>query len=144
MKTVPIAATRVLVVLVAAALALTGCSGAGAGGTDAGPPPEWIAGVYPEQGATVAVPDAVEVRHRTLPIDERVRLLIDGVDVTAYADIRDGIVRYDVAQRFVDLGAGRHTATAERVLLPTDDVGFPEDTVDLEVLESYTWEFRTG
>lgn len=111
---------------------ITGCSDGG--GSEM---PEWVEQVYPEPGATAAVPDAVEVDHTLQRLEEDVRLLIDGTDVTTYATFEAGKIRYESGDGPVTLGGRSHTAEVQRVEL----VEFGED---YEVLDSFTWEFRTA
>jgi hypothetical protein len=124
----------VLVLLVAAA-----CSdddGEGAAGREDFP--DWVVDVFPEPNATVAVTDIVEVQHRLVDPEHEIRLLIDGVDVTARSEmIDDGTLRYDAKTGAVDLGTGRHAAEVQRVLLPVDEI-------EGRVVDSFTWEFRTA
>lgn len=120
-----------------ALIAIIAVVGACGDGDDASVMPEWVEEVYPEPGATVAVPDAVEVDHTLQTVDEDIRLVIDGTDVTAYATFEAGKIRYESGDGPVILGGRRHTAEVQRVELEA----FGED---YEVLDSYTWEFRTA
>lgn len=99
--------------------------------------PAWVKAVYPEEGAVVAVPDAVEVEHTITSPDEDIRLLVDGVDVTTYAVVEAGLLRYESGSGPVTLSTGDHNAEVQRVLLPTEGVQF-------SVVDSYSWEFRVG
>lgn len=99
--------------------------------------PDWVETVYPEPGATVAVPDAVEVDHAITSGDEDVRLIVDGTDVTTYAVLEAGKLRYESGDGPVVLGDGEHIAEVQRVTLPAEGV-------DYEVVDSFRWEFRTG
>lgn len=110
---------------------------AGCGDDGGSQMPEWVEEVYPEPGATAAVPDAVEVDHTLQRLEEDVRLLIDGTDVTTYATFEAGKIRYESGDGPVTLGGRSHTAEVQRVEL----VEFGED---YEVLDSFTWEFRTA
>lgn len=100
-------------------------------------PPSWVEEVYPEPGATVAIPDAVSVDHEITGPDEDVRLIVDGVDVTTYATFDAGVLRYESGDGPVVLGDGEHSAEVQRVTLPA--VG-----ADYTVLDSFRWEFRAG
>lgn len=99
--------------------------------------PDWVETVYPEPGATVAVPDAVEVDHAITSGDEDVRLIVDGTDVTTYAIFEAGKLRYESGDGPVVLGDGAHTAEVQRVSLPVEGI-------DYRVIDSFRWEFRTG
>lgn len=107
------------------------------GEEDAAQMPDWVESVYPEPGATAAVPDAVEVDHTLQRVDEDVRLVIDGVDVTTYATFEAGKIRYESDAGPVTLGGRTHTAEVQRVEL--DAFG-----ADYEVLDSFSWDFRTS
>jgi hypothetical protein len=100
--------------------------------------PEWIQGVVPEPSAVATVPDAVEVDHN-LPeaTDEEMRLIVDGVDVTTYAEFDAGKLRYESGDGPVVLSSGDHTAEVQRVLLPADQTEF-------RILDSFSWEFRVA
>lgn len=100
-------------------------------------PPSWVEDVIPEPGAVATVPDAVEVDHNLTATDEDVRLIVDGVDVTTYAEFDAGKLRYESGAGPVVLGTGDHTAEVQRVLLPADET-------DYQVLDTYIWEFRVG
>lgn len=115
-------------------LVLTACSDADA---DAAAFPEWIEAVYPQPDATLAVPDAIEVDHRLEEPETEVRLLVDGVDVTTYSNFEGAKIRYEPGFGPVDLGGGDHTAEVQRVSLPVDGTEYV-------VVDSYSWEFRTG
>lgn len=99
--------------------------------------PIWLEAVYPEPGATVAVPDAVEVDHTLQRLGEDVRLVVDGVDVTTYAAFDAGKIRYESGTGPVVLGTGSHTAEVQLVRLPAFGAEY-------EVLDSFTWEFFTA
>lgn len=99
--------------------------------------PDWVESVYPEPGATAAVPDAVEVDHTLQRVDEDVRLVIDGVDVTTYSAFDAGKIRYESGVGPVTLGGRTHTAEVQRVEL--DEFG-----QEYEVLDSFSWDFRTS
>lgn len=99
--------------------------------------PGWVETVYPEPGATVAVPDAVEVDHAITSGSEDVRLIVDGTDVTTYAVFDAGKLRYESGDGPVVLGDGDHVAEVQRVALPVEGI-------DYRVIDSFRWEFRTG
>lgn len=99
--------------------------------------PSWVQSVYPEPGATAAVPDAVEVDHVVTSDDEDVRLIVDGTDVTTYATFDAARIRYESGDGPVVLEEGDHWAEIQRVTLPAPGEQF-------DVLDSFRWEFRTG
>lgn len=99
--------------------------------------PDWVETVYPEPGATVAVPDAVEVDHAITSGDEDMRLIVDGTDVTTYAVLEAGKLRCESGDGPMVLGDGEHIAEVQRVTLPVEGV-------DYEVVDTFRWEFRTG
>ena len=100
--------------------------------------PEWLESVYPAPGATISVPDAVEVEHNLVRgPDEDIRLVVDDVDVSTYAVFDAALMRYESGAGPVTLGTGEHTATVQRVLLLEEETQF-------EVVDSFTWQFRTG
>lgn len=130
---------RILLLAAAVGLLLLGCTDPE---TTEGPEgsarqPDWVETVYPEPGATLAVPDAVEVGHAITSGDEDVRLIVDGTDVTTYAVFEAGKLRYESGRGPVVLGDGEHIAEVQRVTLPVEGV-------DYEVIDSFRWEFRTG
>ena len=49
--------------------------------------PDWLNRVHPPPGAEAAVNDAIQVDYEVAGPDQTIRLSVDGVDVTAYADI---------------------------------------------------------
>lgn len=124
-----------LVVLITMAVVACGDDEATPG--DTAPLPDWLESVYPEPGATVAVPDAVEVDHTLQRVEHDVRLIIDGVDVTTYATFEAAKIRYESGDGPIELGDRRHTATVQRVRLPAYGV-------DYQVVDSFTWEFGTA
>ena len=136
-------ASRTLLILTAALAAIlaVGCTDrpiAGWEGSDGtSDQPVWVQDVIPGPGADATVPDAVEVDHAITGSDEDVRLLVNGVDVTTYATLEAGKIRYESGDGPVVLGTGHHTAEVQRVLLRTEEVEF-------RVLDSYTWEFRVA
>jgi hypothetical protein len=67
--------------------------------------------------------------------DEEIRLIVDGVDVTTYAEFDAGKLRYESGAGPVVLSQGEHTAEVQRVVLPADQTEF-------SVLDSFTWDFR--
>lgn len=140
--------------LLAALLALTGlfaaCGGdddTGAGAEEQEALPTWIVSVRPEPGAENSTLRLVQVQHQVQPGGQNVRLKVDGVDVTSYAEFGSeervtgpGHILFDplndpqAANAPVDLRPGEHTATVELVEL--EEVGGPERVVD-----SFTWNF---
>lgn len=99
--------------------------------------PQWVERVYPEPGATAAVPDAVEVDHAITSPDEDVRLIVDGTDVTTYATFEAGRIRYESGEGPIVLTSGDHWAEVQRVTLPAEGVEFT-------VLDRFRWEFRNS
>lgn len=100
--------------------------------------PDWVETVYPEPGAaTLGVPAAVEVDHAMTSGDEDVRLIIDGTDVTTYAVLGAGKLRYESGDGPVVLDDGEHSAEVQLVTLPAEGV-------DYRVIDSFRWEFRIG
>lgn len=131
--------------MIALGLIGTACGGGSRGASEASPErlPPWLAKVEPAPGDTTSSLRVVEVEHRVLGDGESVRLLIDGVDVTQYADLGGerrisgpGRLLYDPerSNNIVPLRPGEHTATVQRVRLP----GLGQQT---EVLDSFTWSF---
>lgn len=118
------------------AMAITLIGTACGDGTD-GEMPAWLQSVYPEPGATAAVPDAVEANHSIQGPDQDIRLVVDGTDVTTYASFEAGKVRYESGVGPVVLGTGRHTAEVQLVEL--DEFGG-----EYRVLDSFSWDFRTA
>lgn len=122
-------------------LAGAGCgddSDTGESPQQAEPLPVWINEITPRANATFSPTGGISVRYDLTDPDTEVRLIVDGVDVTAVSDGGPGLLRYvDDAEGIVRLDAGRHTAEAQLVILATAGV----DTV---VIDSYTWEFRTA
>ena len=108
--------------------------------------PEWIEKLYPPPGAETAINQAVQVNHNIVDADQQVRLSIDGVDVTAYANATSpGLLEYDIDQANapVDLGPGEHEAVVELVRV-TPGASEGVDSYDPEVhetVESYRWSF---
>ena len=144
--------TAVAVVL---ALMLPACFGDGADdikaqarGEEAGVAdyPDWIEKVYPPPDSETSVTRAVQVNHGVVEADRQVRLLIDGTDVTAYAnETSPGLLEYDIDQAAspVELKPGEHTAVVElNRVTPGASEGV--DSYDPEVHETidrYTWTF---
>lgn len=128
---------RLVVSLLLALVVPAACNGStSSDNTTSGSQPNWIEDVVPEPGAVATVPQAVEIDHAVTGPTENVRLVIDGVDVTSYAQFDAGKLRYEDGAGPVELTPGLHTAKAQRVRLPT------ADETDFQVLDSYTWEFR--
>lgn len=82
------------------------------------------------------MPDAVEVDYEIQGTDQDVRLQIDGVDVTVYANVGAGELRYESGSGPVDLGAREHTASVDLVQI---EAGGTEEIV----VDSFDWQFRT-
>jgi hypothetical protein len=120
-------------VVVVAALLLAACSSEE---TTATPPtgtaglPGWVVSLSPEPGSSSQANTVVEVRHTIDQPGHEVRLILDGVDVTAGALRGDGILTYE------PLASGPHTARIEHAWLPGAGA-------DLETIDSFTWRFET-
>ncbi|MCB2171082.1 MAG: hypothetical protein KQI78_25780 [Deltaproteobacteria bacterium] len=72
-----------LVIVLIGIAARVGCEAGRADDSTNAIRPDWIDNVYPEPGASLAVSDVVEVSHLVQRHDEKVRLIVDGADVTA-------------------------------------------------------------
>lgn len=140
----------VLPLLVVFALASAAC----ASGADDVPPtaavpsdaPDWITKIYPAPGAETTATRAVQVQYETLPPGSEIRLIIDGTDVTSYAQQGTGLLEYDVDQDMapVELEPGTHEATVE---LYTVQPGASEgadsfSASERAVIDSYSWSFE--
>ena len=100
------------------------------------PLPVWIDEITPRSNATFSPIGGISVRYVLTDPETEVRLIVDGVDVTAVSDAGPGLLRYeDDAEGIVRLDAGMHTAEAQLVILPAAGI----DTV---VIDSYSWVFR--
>lgn len=95
-----------------------------------GEQPEWVENVFPPPGSEAASVNKVEITHTAVAEKEGVRLVIDGVDVTAFSEPGRGRLTYEPAdpRAPVELGPGLHRATAVRVEL--DEMGEPHEVVD--------------
>ena len=119
------------------ALVVAACSG----GTTDGPVddtelPTWIDVVTPEPGADATPAQTVSVEFRVTDTDHEVRLLIDGVDVTAGAIASPGLLTYTIDDTgIITIGPGDHTAEVQ--LVTTRAAG-----IDGVVIDSYEWTFR--
>lgn len=98
--------------------------------------PEWLVRVYPPPGSEGSAAATVQVRHELPGAKGNLRLMIDGVDVTAYSDVEPGRLTYDpeLAPEVVELTPGQHTARVERVSLPREGAKH-------RVLDFYQWRF---
>ena len=117
--------------------------------------PDWLDSVSPIPGAEAAATDLIEVHHNATEEDTGVRMIIDGVDVTASAIPRDepeardpigindentfegeGRLSYDPNTDIapVSIDPGEHTVLLEHVRLP-------EPGAQLEVLDTFEWTF---
>lgn len=117
--------------------------------------PGWVTSVSPLPGAEAAPTDIIEVQHEQRGDLSGVRILIDGVDVTANAVPREGsntrepfgendenaydgagLLAYDPNTELapVEIDPGEHTVTLEQVRQP-------EEGADLEVLDTFDWTF---
>jgi hypothetical protein len=99
--------TGLLALVVALGLMGVACAGqqrgAVATASDAGPDhkdlPSWIVSVYPGPGRSMASVSVVEVVHRVSGPRRGVRLLVDGVDVTATSKLSSGRLQYNPRRR---------------------------------------------
>ena len=125
--------------LVLGALVTAGCGTTDVASPDPGTQqlPLWIDDVTPEPGATLTATDGVSVRFQLTDPDHTVRLIIDGVDVTAGSLAGPGFLRYeDTGPGVIELEPGDHTAVAQLVIAEIDGV-------QAVVVEEYRWSFRT-
>lgn len=111
--------------------------------------PDWIESVYPVPGAQSAADMLIELRFEPGMEPQRtVRLVLDGVDVTAYSELTGDatgpgdlvltptVLVYEPTasdEAIAPLDPGDHTATAELV-----EVTFGEPS---DVIDDYTWSF---
>lgn len=95
-----------------------------------GDEPEWVENVFPPPGSEAASVKEVQLIHTAPGGREGVRLVIDGVDVTAFSEPGSGALTYDpnAPRAPVELESGTHRATAVRVEL--DEMGEPHEVVD--------------
>lgn len=124
----------VLIVLFAA-----GCDTTDSASPDPGTQqvPLWIDDVTPEPGATLTATDGVSVAFQLTDPDHTVRLVIDGIDVTAGSLAGPGLLRYeDTGPGVIELQPGNHTAVAQLVIAEVDGV-------EAVVVDEYRWSFRT-
>lgn len=134
--------STVPVLLTLALALLTGCGGTAADEEAAFPPaeqfalPDWIEQVHPDPAAEASPTPEVQVVHAAVGVREGVRLVVDGTDVTEYADVGRGVLTYDPnrPEAPVALEPGEHEASAIRVSL--DEFGDQH-----EVLDRYDWRF---
>lgn len=130
-----------VVLLLLAMLALAGCAQRGvtteaAGSGEPTELPDWLTTVHPDPGSVASPTPQVQATHGVVGALEGVRLFVDGVDVTQYADAKRGVIAYDPnrPQTPVELTPGVHEAAVRRVRL--DEFG---DTH--EVLDGFEWRF---
>lgn len=109
--------------------------------------PEWLERVYPPPGAEMSATAAVQVEHNVVTSERAVRLTIDGVDLTTYADeTSPGLLEYDpddhAAEPPVELAPGDHEAVVELldVRPATDPGGLGYEVLD--VVDEFTWTFN--
>jgi hypothetical protein len=134
--------------LLLVAFALAGCQSSGESAAEqtreeaAARLPSWLQQVYPPPGTTSSGISAIEVDHRTTSEGREFRLLVDGVDVTTYADLRPARLHYDPEPDDpsetpgpVRLTPSEHTATVQLVELD------PE-SLKIRLIDSYTWSFE--
>lgn len=134
--------TTLFTAVVTALLLLTACRDGDAGAADAvasADLPDWVERVYPAPGQDLATNPDVQVEHALSAPDEGLRLTIDGVDVTSYAEEGRGLLVYDpdrsAAPQPVELDPGEHTAQVERLVLD------PASGEIDEVLGTFEWSF---
>lgn len=117
--------------------------------------PDWLEVVSPLPGAEGSATNLIEVQHNQTAELTGVRMLIDGVDVTASALPNEGtnttqpfgpndensyegegLLAYDPNTELmpVEIDPGQHTVTLEQVRQP-------EPGADLEVLDTFEWTF---
>lgn len=98
--------------------------------------PPWIEQVRPPPGAESTAIRAIQVVHEPLSEREDLRLLVDGVDVTTYADRRLTVLEFDAAEDAapIEFGPGSHQATVEYLRLPSPGERH-------EVIDTFTWRF---
>ena len=117
--------------------------------------PEWLDEISPLPGAEAAPTDIIEVHHDLRGEFEGVRMLINGVDVTAAAVPNEGtnvqqpfgehdentfegegLLSYDPNTDLapVPIEPGQQTVTLERVRVP-------EQGAEMEVLDTFEWTF---
>ena len=133
-RTVP--SLLLLAVVLVTAVLTPGCRAsraASASSTDL-PLPPWIGKVVPGPGASDGGVHAVEVRDKLTP-PEYSRLIIDGVDVTAYAYKAPGLLHYDSGTGPVVLQPGNHFGRVDRMRL---NGAYPET-----MIASFVWPFRS-
>lgn len=151
--------SRALALMLASLLLLVGCTG---DPEESDPSamsdvelPGWVTEVSPLPGAEAAPTDIIEVQHEQRGDLSGVRILIDGVDVTAVAVPREGsntqdpigesreepydaggLLTYDPNTEVapVEIQPGEHTVTLEQVRQP-------EEGADFEVLDTFEWTF---
>lgn len=93
--------------------------------------PSWVESVRPLPQSTSTANTVVEVNHTPQDPEFSIRLIVDGIDVTATARAdTPGLITYR------PLDPGPHSVTVEQTWLPDDG----QDTV---VVDSYTWSFET-
>lgn len=144
-----------LTILALTALAASACAGDGAESVQEvaegeaqtiADLPEWLEKVYPPPGSETSATQAVQVDHTAIAADQQVRLIIDGTDVTAYADATSpGLLEYDIDQEDapVDLQPGEHEATVE-LMRRTPGASEGVDSYDPDVhktIDSFSWTF---
>lgn len=114
--------------------------------------PAWVQRVHPPPNASNSPERAVSVDATTVPAGQELRLIIDGIDVTAQAltaepsdtagidgqPTNNGSLRYDprdtAGAPLVELRPGEHSATAE--LRERSEFGGRSRLID-----AYTWQF---
>ena len=97
--------------------------------------PTWLSDVQPAPGAEMSSVSVVEVVHTVRAVDRDVRLLIDGVDVTAEAETARGRLHYEPSRGGpVELDSGTHRA--ELQLIERKDPTSQGETVD-----TFSWQF---
>jgi hypothetical protein len=122
------AAVTLALVLLAGCGATTATTATPPPGTEA--LPSWVVSLNPHPGSSSEANTVVEVEHTVTEPDHEVRLIVDGVDVTAGALIGARSLAYEPLSR------GSHTVRIEHVWLPGAGA-------DLETIETFTWRFET-
>lgn len=108
--------------------------------------PEWVEKVYPAPGAETSATPAVEVNHNVVTSEREVRLSIDGVDVTTYADQHSpSLLEYDPgdieSNPPLELEPGEHEATLELLDVRPATEGDGTEYEVLDTLDTFTWTF---
>jgi hypothetical protein len=104
------------------------------GDSPGGPLPVWLNQLTPGPDSSSSGIQVVEVKH-SIVTPQYLRLIVDGVDVTAYATKGPGLLDYrPAAGGPVTLSPGRHQAEVELMTPGTGDA-------PAMVVASYSWSF---